>query len=148
MKKIIVIVGILFAGISYGFTQTSVSFTYDEAGNRITRTINGTLFLSPPDSEGNETQTQELVHKDLFANLELRIFPNPTQGELRIHILGLEEGQRYHLKVLSLSGKVLKSLENRLDAGCVLNISGFKSGTYLLEIQIDGISKFWKIIKE
>ena len=148
MKKVIVIVGILLASISFSFAQISVSFDYDNAGNRITRTINGMLFLSPPSSGENEVKQQELVHKDLFDNLEIRIFPNPTHGELRINILGLEENQMYHLKVLNLSGKVLKSLENLKDFSHTLNISDFKSGTYLLEIQIDGIPEYWKIIKE
>jgi hypothetical protein len=148
MKKIIVIVSILLVSISYNFAQTSVSFTYDDAGNRETRIINGKLFFTTPSSVENEVKQQELVHKDLFTNLELKIFPNPTQGELRINIQGLEEDQMYHLKILSLSGKPLQSVENIKDFNYTLNITDFKSGTYLLEIQIDGISKFWKIIKE
>ena len=148
MKKIMIITGILFLSLSYAFAQATVLFTYDAAGNRITRTINGKLNLTPPSSGENEVKQQELVHKDLFANLEIRIFPNPTRGELRIDIAGLKEEQKYHLKVLNLSGKVLKSLENLKDVSHTLNISGFKSGTYLLEIQIDGIQEYWKIIKE
>jgi len=70
---------------------------------------------------------------------KLRIYPNPVRENLFI-----DSEREFHLKVISLIGRVMMSARNLNQ----VDVSGLPAGIYILHIEIDGKSLIKKLIKE
>lgn len=109
------------------------SFDYDNAGNRIDRTmvdING----------------KEAVPSKTIAEYTVDIYPNPTLGELNVVFSNKENQSDIRIEVSDLEGKslidkVYNVNDIRLDLSSILN------GTYIMKITIEDESIEYKIIK-
>lgn len=123
--------------------QTKVYFQYDASGNRKLRTIE----LSQTQSMASKSMKQEA--EELTTELgeqEIRIYPNPTQGLLRIDIPNLGD-ESMTLDVFDSQGRLLI----RQDAAAIgnqLDLSAYPPGMYLLLIRTADDKQEWKIIKE
>jgi hypothetical protein len=128
------------AGIN---AQSSVSYGYDAAGNRISRTI----VFSQLRNAVLETQEETPVYSEVLKELEIRIYPNPTDGLLKVEILNMEEKQSATVSLYSLSGKLILS-RDRISGSTELDISSHATGTYILRIFAGESRTEWKIIKK
>lgn len=123
----------------------TVSFAYDANGNRITRSINiRKVSENGKDIEGGGPILAEVT--DVFANIVISIYPNPTKG---IVFLSLESKEKHHLLKMRLanpSGAILqeKYLEGNLES---IDLSSQPAGVYLLQLTTDTEASVWKIIK-
>ena len=70
---------------------------------------------------------------------EIMIYPNPASENLHIN-----SEREFHLKIISLSGQVMKSSRNLNQ----IDISGLPSGIYIIHIEIEGKRLIKKLIKE
>jgi Secretion system C-terminal sorting domain len=83
-------------------------------------------------------------------NSEVLVFPNPTTSEINIKISNTE-GKRISLDVYNLFGQKVKSLFDGKIMSSELkqqfDISSLNQGVYLLQYNVDGVTKSRKIIK-
>ena len=131
-----------------------VECQYDAAGNRIlrTKTINLTREGGKTKSgmSGSQNTTEiaraEEKYEDLLGERKVLIYPNPTQGMIRIEFQGyLIKDAR--LLLYDIQGKLLRQV-NRVEPSNTLDLSQYPPGMYILEM-IEGKAKSeWKIVKE
>jgi len=124
--------------------QNTFYFKYDASGNRISRSI--TLKSATMQNPTASSNQHEQAINEMIGLRETKIFPNPTQGVMRIEI-GMAEGEEAIFTLYDINGKVMlnqatKSGEN------TLNLSNMPSGIYLLHINVGKDGAGWKIIKE
>lgn len=124
-----------------GFTQNNFEFGYDNAGNRISRTIIALKSATIPDG-----LTTINPIEDKIGLATTRIYPNPTKGILHLEIAA-ENNEHANLTVHDLSGKLIVQHEAILD-NCDIDLSGSPSGMYILRVFIGAENKEWKVIKE
>lgn len=144
MKKIssIALLLLIFrCAISQDF---KASFEYDENGNRVFAKV---IYLSLSPELDNQGDSQN----DNINNISFKVFPNPTQGVIRIELIDFnpedftQEFSR--LQVFDVSGKqiIQKSYFQQI---VDVNLSSFPDGIYLLKLSFGGISNHYKIIKQ
>jgi len=148
---------ILLSGIALSlFSQTGrIEYTYDAAGNRLTRTI---FMPSSPsqlrsavvdiDEETEEEPIpQEKVYSDRLNQTNILIYPNPTKGILKVELTHTAEENPLTLQLYNMGGKVIIN-ESNVNASIELDLSSQSTGTYLLKIISENGEKTWKIIKQ
>ena len=136
------IILLLLLTANANMSAQTVSYGYDAAGNRIFRTIvmqNQARVAAP-----TEKQT---VYSEMLSNIRLNIYPNPTDGWLKVEIQGMAEGQTANILLYNLSGQMIVSLKGITDFTDI-DISSQPAGTYLMKIIAGEYQTEWKIIKK
>ncbi len=141
----------------------SISFVYDAAGNRIERYID----MTPPEMRSDEavedsasaaeSSSQQMQKQAISAPNEplkdfalanaIRIYPNPTEGLLKVEIDNLQEHQKASITLMSIQGQTIVN-QSKAQISNELDISARPAGTYIMRITLDGKSTEWKIIKK
>lgn len=122
--------------------QQKLSYTYDDAGNRIKRAI----VMEARSVDVDDTE-EELFFEDRIANRQLKIYPNPVKEQLTIQLPGYESSVSGEFILFNISGSVLhKGVINSEITRVDMN--RFTIGTYVLHIIIAGERTVWKIIKQ
>ncbi len=144
MKTIHIILLVLFmsTGIQVIFPQTKVTFGYDAAGNRISRTIVISQLKSAPAPEEHTT-----VYSEMLSGIKLNIYPNPTDGILKVEILNLPDKQTADIMLYNLSGQLIFTKKG-IEESTEIDISNQQAGTYLMKIVAGEYQTEWKIIKK
>lgn len=145
MKKLIIIsVFICISLVSYSqdiSTSSHVSYTYDAAGNRVSRT---TVILKKPENKDNKNYTDI---NNPFKEGNILIAPNPTAGTLYISFNDIELIGNTEITLYDISGRIIlnqKVKSNREE----LDLSNNPAGTYILII-VSGNDKIeYTVIKE
>ena len=124
-----------------------IQFTYDNGGNRISRAI-VIAPLAQTRSAGTEESdsTQQQPFTDVFADFPLKVYPNPTEGHLKIELEGLPEGGTFSYVIVSMDGKTVvyeKAAKNPSEA----DLSGCPAGLYIMKLFYKEVQKEYKIIK-
>lgn len=141
MNKIYCIIVLL---LSYSFIAsqtTNVEFNYDADGNMILRKI----IVVPSNIKGNPNQDD--VISEEFGQQKIKIYPNPTNGILKLDISEIDDLINNYCRIYSLNGTLLlnKKISGRLTE---IDLSSYETGSYLMDIHLgDKISR-WKIIKQ
>ena len=139
---------LLFGIALSAFSQDRVNYTYDAAGNRLACIIDmGSLRSAAIADREDEADEQEIVYSDKIDRSDIRIYPNPTKGILKIEITPIEEGNPIQIQLYDISGKILVNEPNAAPF-TELNISDKPAGTYILNIFSDNRTTQWKIIKQ
>ena len=127
-------------------SQNTVSYGYDAAGNRVSRTI---VYQSPPPRSAPAPKEEEppVVYSEVLSDIELKIYPNPTDGLLKVEILNLPEEQTANIWLYNLSGRLITLLRG-ITGFVDVDISGQPQGTYLMKIVAGEYQTEWKIIKK
>ena len=123
--------------------QGSVGYSYDAAGNRISRTI----ILNRNMAKKQARTLKDKDYTDILSQRNISISPNPTQGMVEITITGLRESDDCAMSVYTLKGQTLKTLSVSGEV-TTIDLSGQPDGIYLLDITINGEKTTWKIIKK
>ena len=134
---------LLFSFLSFSLgvsAQAKIGFSYDEAGNRVKREI----IMSQSQSKAKKRSAS---FSDMVSDRQIKIFPNPTKGVLRVELLNCKEQVTGNIAVYSLSGAKIASCSISNNMADV-DISSSVSGIYVLRINIGETSSSWKIIKE
>lgn len=133
--------------------EVSLSYNYDAAGNTTDRSIvlsvSKNALASYDGSTGEELtdtlETKQEYYEDVFATHTVHIYPNPTQGQLKVEIPDLEPSQRTSIKVYTAQGNIVYSSQQ---TGESIDLINQANGLYLLEIDLNGEKRTWRIIKE
>ncbi|MGI6073563.1 MAG: T9SS type A sorting domain-containing protein [Fermentimonas sp.] len=123
--------------------QQKLSYAYDSAGNRTSRTI----FLGTRSADADVNQLDSIFFGEALAERKIKIYPNPVQYELTIFIDGYKPSMQGSLALFNLGGNMV--LKRKLAGETThVNMSIFPKGTYILNIHLEGQPTSWKIIKQ
>ena len=145
MKKGAITLIMLTALSSSVFADHDVQFTYDNGGNRITRAI----VVARAQSRRNSTALSDSttsVFTATFSSFQLKVYPNPTEGHLKIEMEGLPEGEAFRFVIVSIDGKEIvreAAAKNPSEA----DLSTCSAGLYILKLFYKEETKEFKIIK-
>ena len=147
MNKLIFITIILILysiNINCLFSQSAskIIFSYDQAGNRISRVI---VLESSQAVRQQPIDTLEL--KDASGFGELRIYPNPTIGQIHVLIPHSEAVQSGYIQIYDIEGQMLLK-QDAVTGDNAVNMSEFIPGWYVLRITQGELSTEFKIIKK
>lgn len=131
------VISILFLLPLIVSSQTIVNYTYDAMGNRIKREI----IMSRSIKNTNNPLTETLLEKSIS------IYPNPTEGLLKINISGWEITDKCNFKVYSLNGLPIQEI-TVVSSITEINLGNEPNGIYLLNIELNESKSSWKIIKK
>lgn len=140
MRKLLLLFCFVYCFVLSG--QNKVSYAYDDAGNRVKREIvPATKSMVLSDEDKNTFFTEEIAKRDI------KIYPNPTYGQLAVAISDIEGLKSGTITMISVNGQQV--LKKKIDSGYIdLDISSEQTGIYVLIIEIDGEKTTWKIIKK
>ena len=155
MKTINLLILIFFTGIT--LNAQTVSFGYDDAGNRVSRTIipleqqptteQDTTEVSDADLAEELSETEKKFGFESLGEGQIKVFPNPTKGELKIRLENISNIEGTVIYLYNTSGRMLESkkLNNSYSA---FDMSPYSPGIYILRITKNNESKEYKIVKK
>ena len=123
--------------------QDKVTYRYDAAGNRISRTI----VLAPRSAPAPAEDEQAAVYTEMLADIKLKIYPNPTDGLVKVEIQNLPEGRTADIWLYAMTGKLINTYKN-VSSTVSINISNQPAGVYVMKITAGDYRTEWKIIKK
>lgn len=121
----------------------SISYDYDDSGNRTERSI--TLLKST--SSSNTEGAQEEVFNDKLGALDIEIYPNPVNSELNVNISGLEESEDVSITLFDQGGRLVMQ-KNDISSTNIIYMGNLIPGTYFMIIQAGNQTTRWKVIKQ
>jgi hypothetical protein len=127
------------------FAQEKVTFGYDAAGNRISRT----LVVPDPRLLASEKEEEEetTVYSEVLSELLIKLYPNPTRGLIYIEIQNLPLDVTAYIALYRLSGELIVSRQS-VSYSTEIDITGQAPGVYILKIIAGKEQTEWKIIKQ
>jgi hypothetical protein len=136
---------LLFFTSFYVFSDGTISYTYDAAGNRIARKyVTATLTRSA--NASNEQPDSTNVEAGL-GELKVTLYPNPTRGTIVVGITGYDSQTPILLTLFTPDGKLLKSLSAQSDR-TPIEMASYAAGWYLLRVVSGDKTLEFKIIKQ
>jgi hypothetical protein len=128
--------------------QNTVSYHYDDAGNRIDRVIVlDVSFAATTEASESRTKKKKVSYEEELGQFKVIIYPNPTQGELKVEIQTTEEREQATFMVYDLSGSLLINKTSSRDI-TKLDLSPYPLGTYILRVSTGTYRSEWKIVKQ
>lgn len=122
----------------FASAQSSVTFSYDSSGNRVSRQ----LYIGSK----SRKNTQQTTAIDNYSGKKVIVKPIPSEGKVKIEIPGLTKADKCILRVYDLTGKLL--LEQKGEQYTSLDLGSYKEGCYILSIELNREKKTWKILKD
>jgi len=126
-------------------------YDYDAAGNRVLRTTipMNLAPLAPQDSVGAHSLENSEIEffVETIAQVEIKIYPNPTTEKVTLEISRWEELQSGIFKLYSLSGQLLQEHPIH-SATTAISLADLPKGAYFLKVHINSSTENWKIIKQ
>ena len=123
--------------------QDRAGYSYDAAGNRISRTI----ILTRNMAKKQARTVKDKEYTDILSLRNITISPNPTKGMVKITITGLKDSDSCKMSIYTLKGQTIKTLPVTGETTTV-DLGGQPDGIYLLDITVNGEKTSWKIIKK
>ena len=138
MKNFLVTVFLLLTPILL-VGQNTIKYSYDAAGNRTERTI---ILATKSAIVQSDT-----IFTDQLAERDIKIYPNPTDGFLKVEIGNTEGIKNCTITISAMNtGKQVKKIKATLPLTDI-DVSNQPFGVYIMLIDIDGKYTSWKIIK-
>jgi hypothetical protein len=151
MKKILFVASIICSFAIYTTSlnaQTIISYSYDTAGNRTHRLIVKSFSTSKANVDTTKNEKKKEILENAQETKKIRIYPNPTNGQLFVEIVGCENETKMGLSIYNLKGTVLLYNKILVNGNNPLDISGYSNGTYILKVTIGDKESNWKILKD
>jgi hypothetical protein len=126
-----------------------VVFSYDNAGNR---TLQKVIYLDESflkaDSLDNVT-LKEIIEqptefKTILQNAEIKIYPNPTAGQIYVSVNRLQKNAKIEIKTPTGAQIFQGQLDKEITT---IDLSHHPKGVYYLELSYGINMEVWKIIK-
>jgi len=155
MKTHILCITFCFVALC-SFSQTPINYGYDAAGNRVFRMI----FFSDAQLKSDSLIAEEDLVDDAFAFSEeeqkqalhdehnVTIYPNPTRGNLTIHVPDASENSAMTIQLFDNSGKLINTFQDIYEY-TKINMFPYPHGMYVLRIcYARNECTDWKILKQ
>lgn len=120
----------------------SIEYGYDACGNRVARQI----VLEKTNKSLSVASVQEDFSEEQLGEVQVRIYPNPTHGHLKVVLQGVDELQGA-IEVYDTQGHCIAILTNAEHENDI-DLSPQPNGIYLMRLMINGEVSTWKIIKK
>ena len=120
-----------------------IKYTYDNAGNRLTRQKEIVVQTRGALSDEEEPS----VYEEELSETKVTIYPNPTRGMLKIDISGVEKFENARISLYDLTGKLLQQWAG-ISQSNEIDLSEGTPGMYIMQVAYNGKISSWKIIKE
>lgn len=124
------------------YGQGEVEYIHDAVGQRVKRNV---IMMSKGAQMSFSDEAFSVNER--IGNFQIQIFPNPTEGILKIHIVGVSTENKVVVFLFDVNGKQIRRREI-FTGSDIMDISGELNGLYTLKISIDGEVSSWKVIKE
>ena len=142
MKQLLIISTILLA-TQLTQAQSYVTYTYDNAGNRITRQ---TVVIK--NTEKNNYKENEISGvNDNFGKGNITVYPNPVKDILSIQFTDINTENEIILQLYDISGKLLKTKKTR-NYNTKMDLSKNTAGVYILKIVSGNSRAEFTVVKE
>jgi hypothetical protein len=134
----------------------AIHYDYDETGNRTKRYIvlgkgnSSDEETSKKDEESSKEVEENTKTKEFEENLgemTIKIYPNPTRGQLVVKISGLEPDETVDYQLFSNTGLLLDT-KGKNNYEFKVDMARYSGGMYVLRLMIKGKISQWKILKE
>ena len=134
----------LFCMAQSGLTRV---YEYDAAGNRtLCKVISVTLAPPIPTDTIEMEYAEQEYFVEKIAQMEIKIFPNPTTEKITLEISNWENLQRGNFQLYSLTGQLLQ--EHPVHSlTTTVSMATLSKGIYILKVNINNRIEEWKIIK-
>lgn len=142
-KGRLLVLSLVFASLCGSAFADRINNVYDAAGNRLTS--EKVIIFTRGSVNGNAPE--EKMFQDSLASTKITIYPNPTEGDLRIDIAGVTDFESSGLILYDMAGKVVCNI-TELSESNELDITSYANGMYIMVIKIKDESTTWKIIKK
>ncbi len=121
-----------------------VLYTYDAAGNRISR-----QYLVTANKSASDVESEDPQKFNLDKDSDILLYPNPTSGILNFEVTN-QEMYKYaevKVKIYSVNGSLIMEDEYK-STNFTVDISEQVNGTYLLDLEVNGKKQHFTIIKQ
>jgi len=105
------------------------------------------MSFSSPALKSKQDTTETKKEKEEPVEPRIRVYPNPTGGNLTVEFQGYNDFNDARIWIYSLQGQWLKQVK-KPDPVNPLDLSGLASGMYILRVRIDDQTKEWRVVKE
>ncbi|MFW5479821.1 MAG: T9SS type A sorting domain-containing protein [Prevotella sp.] len=125
--------------------QGRVRYSYDSAGNRIKR--EAVLPVQKSMAKRHQSLSDGLIIPDASPAFSINVYPNPTEGSLRVNIPGLKASDKCYFGVYTPQGvQIIKEHVESCDV--YIDLSDQPQGVYLLKFSVNNTTTTWKVIKK
>jgi YD repeat-containing protein len=145
--QIWLLIAFITVSIHYTHAQTTsnnqvVKFTYDEHGNRTKREVTITL-----QSKVKQNQQDIEPTEDQMGERVIKIFPNPTRGDLNVNITNLKENEHLTVTIYDMNGRTIINTPITEGSNAV-DMNSQAQGMYIMLITNGKEQLEYKIVKE
>ncbi|WP_169514029.1 thrombospondin type 3 repeat-containing protein [Christiangramia echinicola] len=149
----------LAAYSSVNYSNNTVTFSLDgsseykiEHNGKITTTSQSRVVLDLEKGRNKftvftDSECQGTVYEEVLMSEEVVLFPNPTQGDLRVYINGTDTNMDVSLVNLNGQQFISKEMQVPSDRVIHLDLTNFRNGIYFLVLKSATVSKTIKVIK-
>lgn len=136
-----------FSGVN---AQAKLTFTYDNAGNQLTRIL---CINCVSKSVKEVKETEAVTENDLLqfsANDVISYYPNPVKEELYLQWQLTKDNYVTSINLYAMTGQVLRTYQrSSADNSLTVPFQNYPSGIYIVLLSYkDGGEKSIKIIKQ
>ena len=124
--------------------QDRISYQYDNAGNRVSRTI---VVANPSLVKGKTATPDSVVVQERMGSREIKIYPNPTRGMLGVEIKGGDSNDKLRLQLFAANGSMLINTQATEGLNSI-DLAQQPPGIYVLVIFAGKNRTEYKIVKE
>lgn len=130
--------------LNTGIAQNTVSYAYDNAGNRISRII---VLKSSNSPHVMKDSIAPAPVEEQLGDRKILVYPNPTKGALAVEITGGNDKDNIRIVLISAQGIQLKTLKATTGT-TPIDMHLYPPGWFILRVLAgDKVTEF-KIIKE
>ncbi|PXY42775.1 T9SS C-terminal target domain-containing protein [Flavobacterium cheongpyeongense] len=150
MNSYLLLFFLSFSLLSNAQNQTKIKFSYDNAGNQISRTL---CVNCPPETGKQVKEIEAIVEEDL-EKIEgeemISYYPNPVKEELYLKWELTDDNYVTSIQLISLAGQVLNTFrETKKNNSQNILFQSYPSGVYVVLVNYkSGDPKTIKIIKQ
>jgi hypothetical protein len=130
------------------------TYSYDAMGNRIGRNtirLKSSAFYAAKRDSATMAINDSIAPGEIFEkagkDYTIKIFPNPTRGELKVQITNFDFSQNSAIHVYSASGKLVAQ-KSPATGSDIIDLLSQPNGMYVMKILLGEKTSEWKIIKE
>jgi len=140
------------SGLAVNYVSSNPSVA-SISGNTVTIVGDGTTTITASQDGNDEYVAATPVSRELQVTLvtdveapvgaELRLYPNPVEGEL---ICACKESES--LRIFTALGTPVKHTQRRIADGLSIDMSMLAPGVYVIRIVVDGKHRSYRVVKQ